>query len=454
MDNAQIKNQIDARYYEYINGIILFRVRFVICAIGIPLTLIFNLIDRIAYPASGMTFLKIRCIVVVLILLFTSFTYFKRVQSNIIWLADVMGSVMIIGVGVMVFLTDGSNSRYYEGANLVLLGFSGIVNPFYIWHTIGAFLVWIGCFEFAMLANHTHFNSLNFLFANYFMISTALIVAIMVKFYKDQHYKAFVQQEQLKLNMEIMKRDKEEIEKAEKALQEQAEDLARSNKDLEQFAYIASHDLQEPLRMVASFCQKLEKRYKDQLDQDANEYIHFAVDGAKRMQLLVDALLSYAKVGKKDVEIQEVDLNKTLQTILHDLDAVIKDKNATIKVGKLPVIMANGIQMSQLFQNFLTNALKFKGERDPVVEVSARKEKDGWEFVVSDNGIGIDEKHFPKMFAIFHRLHERGNYPGTGIGLALCKKIIENFDGKVWVTSKVGEGTSFYFILNVKEAGV
>jgi light-regulated signal transduction histidine kinase (bacteriophytochrome) len=331
-----------------------------------------------------------------------------------------------------VLISDGSNSRYYEGANLVILGINGIINPFYFSHIIWTILLWIGFFEFAMLANHAHFDSLNFLYANFFMFSTAVLVAVLTKFYKDQHYKVFVQQE-------LMKEAKEE--------------LARSNKDLEQFAYIASHDLQEPLRMVASFCQKLEKRYKDKLDADANEYIFFAVDGAKRMQLLVDALLSYAKVGKKDVEIQEVDLNKVLKTILHDLDAVIKTNDATIKVGQLPVIMANQIQMSQLFQNFLTNALKFKGERKPVVEVSAQKSKDGYEFTVSDNGIGIDEKHFPKMFAIFHRLHERGSYPGTGIGLALCKKIIENFNGKVWVTSKVGEGTAFHFILNVKGAG-
>jgi light-regulated signal transduction histidine kinase (bacteriophytochrome) len=170
------------------------------------------------------------------------------------------------------------------------------------------------------------------------------------------------------------------------------------------------------------------------------------------MQLLVDALLSYAQVGKKDVKIHEVDLNKVLQMILHDLDAVIKEDGATIKVGQLPVIMANHIQMAQLFQNFLTNALKFKSERKPVVEISARKENDCWEFMVSDNGIGIDEKYFPRIFAIFYRLHDRSKYLGTGIGLALCKKIVENYNGKIWVTSKVGEGTSFHFSLNVKEA--
>ena len=238
---------------------------------------------------------------------------------------------------------------------------------------------------------------------------------------------------------------------AEEQLKESAEELSRSNRELEQFAYVASHDLQEPLRMVASFCQKLEKKYNDQLDDSAKEYIHFAVDGAKRMQGLVDALLTYARVGKKKADIAAVDLNKVLQTILHDLDAAIKEKSATIKVGPLPVIMADEIQMHQLFQNFLTNALKFKGDRLPVVEVSARKKNDGWEFAVSDNGIGIEEQHFQKLFVIFQRLHTRTDYPGTGIGLALCKKIIENFGGKIGVTSKVGQGTTFNFTLNVKE---
>jgi len=188
------------------------------------------------------------------------------------------------------------------------------------------------------------------------------------------------------------------------------------------------------------------------IDDNAREYIYYAVDGANRMQELIRDLLSYARLeNKRDMKIKEVDLNHVLQTILHDLELVIKEKKAIIKVGQLPVIMANEVQMSQLFQNFLTNALKFKGERDPVVEVSAQKAGNEWQFTISDNGIGIDEQHFAQIFVIFQRLHGRTEYPGTGIGLAMCKKIVENFGGRVWVKSKVGQGTSFYFTLNAKE---
>ena len=243
-----------------------------------------------------------------------------------------------------------------------------------------------------------------------------------------------------------------ERKNAQALLELQRFELARSNKELEQFAYVASHDLQEPLRMVASFCQLLEKKYNDQIDTKGKEYIHFAVDGAKRMQALVDALLSYAKVGKKDVEINPVDLNQIIRTIKHDLDAKIKENSATISAEHLPVIMANDIQMHQLFQNLITNALKFKSDRPPVIEIKAQKIKKGWEFSVSDNGIGIEEQFFLKMFVIFQRLHERGKYPGTGIGLALCKKIVENFGGKISVASTVGVGTTFHFTLNVAEA--
>jgi signal transduction histidine kinase len=428
----QVKKEIDFRYYVYVDEEIAKRLRLIVL-IGIVLHLAcYFIIDRFAYPASASIFLKIRCINVVQLLIVTGLSYLKYLKSHIAWLVDIMSLIFIAGIGTMVLISNGSGSRYYEGANLVFIGVYGIVNPFYIGHIICNILLGIGYFEFAMLANHTPFNSLNFLFANYFMFSTAILVAIVAKYYKDQHYKVFVQQEQMKMAKE---------------------ELARSNKELEQFAYVASHDLQEPLRMVASFCQKLENRYKDKLDESANEYIHFAVDGAKRMQILVDGLLSYARVGKKDVPIERVDLNKIMQTLIHDLDTVIKGNGAIIKAGELPVIMANQIQMSQLFQNFLTNALKFKGERQPVVEISARKEKEGWEFKVSDNGIGIEEKHFSKLFVIFNRLHERGSYPGTGIGLALCKKIVENYNGNIRVESVFGQGTAFHFTLNVKEAG-
>jgi hypothetical protein len=186
----QIRNEIDSRYREYINGLLLFRFR-VIFFLGIFLHLVFYYIDKLAYPASALTFLKIRCIDDFLLVILLGVSFIKKIKPYIVWLSDVAGTVIIVGMGMMVLLTDGSNSRYYEGANLVFLGFSGIANPFYIAHTIGTFLLWIGFFNLAMLTNHTQFNFLNFLFANYFMFSTALIVALMSKFYIDQHYNAF-----------------------------------------------------------------------------------------------------------------------------------------------------------------------------------------------------------------------------------------------------------------------
>jgi signal transduction histidine kinase len=430
------KKEIDRKYRDLVERLILVRFQ-VTFSIGFFLYLGFNVFDRILYPAHGPYFLKIRIISSCVTLIIFSLSFFKTFKAYAPWFIEISYSILIISVVYMVYLTDGSSSTYYQGINLCYFAI-GFVNAFYFARNLLNILFLIILYNLAMFASHSPFNSLNFYFANYFMMTTAIIVGLTSKFYSDQHYMTFVQQEQLRINVEDLKQAQDE--------------LARSNRELEQFAYIASHDLQEPLRMVASFCQKLENRYKDKLDESANEYIHFAVDGAKRMQLLVDALLSYARAGKKDVPVQEVDLNKVLQTILHDLDAVIKDNGAVIQVGQLPVIMANQIQMSQLFQNFLTNALKFKGERKPVVEVSARKEQGEWEFTVSDNGIGIAEKHFAKIFVIFNRIHQRGNYPGTGIGLALCKKIIENYNGKIQVTSQLGEGTAFYFTLNVKEA--
>lgn len=241
--------------------------------------------------------------------------------------------------------------------------------------------------------------------------------------------------------------DVTEMKKAEKKLKETLNDLERSNRELEQFAYVASHDLQEPLRTVASFCQLLEKRYKDTLDDQAKGYINYAVDGAKRMQVMIDDLLNYARTGKKDAQKSALDLNKMLERILFDLDPMIRTAKASVRVASLPIVVANPTQMTQLFQNLLTNALKFTGDKDPVIEVSARRQMNSWEFMVRDNGIGIKEEYYDQIFVIFQRLHSRQSYSGTGIGLALCKKIVENYGGRIWVESKPQEGTSFYFTL-------
>jgi PAS domain S-box-containing protein len=243
--------------------------------------------------------------------------------------------------------------------------------------------------------------------------------------------------------------DVTKMKQAEKKLKETLIELERSNKDLEQFAYVASHDLQEPLRVIASFCQLLEQKYKDQLDDKAQEYIAYAVDGSKRMQTMVDDLLSYAKVGRKS-EKTSVNLNKVLQTILMDLAISIEKSHAKIIIPELPSVWANQTQMAQLFQNLLNNALKFRGAKDPVVEISVNKKGEYWEFVVSDNGIGIAEQYFDKIFIIFKQLNSKRVYSGNGIGLALCKKIVESHGGQIWLTSEVDKGASFYFTLPVK----
>jgi PAS domain S-box-containing protein len=243
--------------------------------------------------------------------------------------------------------------------------------------------------------------------------------------------------------------DVTEIKLAEKKLKETMVDLERSNKELEQFAYVASHDLQEPLRTVASFCQLLEKRYQNQLDDKGKEYINYAVDGSKRMQVMIDELLSYARVGKKNVEREQVDLNKVIDKILLDLKVMVKESKAKIIVAPLPVVIANQMQMTQLFQNLIVNALKFKSQHNAVVEINAEQKEQGWEFVVKDNGIGIKEEYFEQIFVIFQRLHSKAAYAGTGIGLALCKKIVENYGGQIWVTSKGEQGTAFYFTIPI-----
>lgn len=235
--------------------------------------------------------------------------------------------------------------------------------------------------------------------------------------------------------------------KQQAVLQQTLEKLERSNEELEQFAYVASHDLQEPLRMVSSYVGILEKRYKEQLDEKARKYISFAVEGAKRMSSLIMDLLTYSRVTSKAKEFQEVDLNSTYNDVLRDLQILTKERGAKITSTKLPVLNADPTQMHQLLQNLIGNAVKFHGERPPEVSLSAKKVEDGWLFSVKDNGIGIDTQYFDRIFQVFQRLHERDQYGGTGIGLAVCKKIVERHGGRIWVESREGKGTTFYFTI-------
>jgi len=234
-------------------------------------------------------------------------------------------------------------------------------------------------------------------------------------------------------------------------LAERAKDLARSNGELQQFAYVASHDLQEPLRMVASFTQLLAKRYADKLDDDAREFINYAVDGAKRMQTLISDLLSYSRVGTQGKTFELVNCDAVLDRVLKGLKLAIEDNGAVIAREPLPAVLGDSIQLSQLFQNLLTNAIKFHGEKPPLVQISAEKNGSTCKVSVCDNGIGISPDHADRIFVIFQRLHTKTEYPGTGIGLAICKKIVERHRGRLWVEPSQGGGSTFCFTIPVAQ---
>lgn len=249
-------------------------------------------------------------------------------------------------------------------------------------------------------------------------------------------------------------RDITERKKAEELLKLKLEELARSNAELEQFAYISSHDLQEPLRMIASYLQLLQRKYQGNLDEKADKYIYFAVDGASRMQNLITDLLEFSRVTTKARELEPTDCKSVLDQVLLDLEVSIKENDASISYGSLPVVMADSVQFTQLFQNLISNAIKFRSEKSPKIEISANKETDKWLFSVKDNGIGIDPKYSERIFEVFKRLHKREEYPGTGIGLSICKKIVERHGGQIWVESEPDKGSTFYFTLPVTSINV
>ncbi len=237
----------------------------------------------------------------------------------------------------------------------------------------------------------------------------------------------------------------DERRRAEQRLAKYTEDLARSNQELEQFAYVTSHDLQEPLRMVASFTQLLARRYRGRLDQDADEFIGFAVEGATRMQNLLNDLLAYSRVGTRGKPFVPVDCNMVFKQARDNLAKTVEESGALIFLDPLPVVRGDEVQLIQLFQNLLANAIKFRGSEMPQVQVSARKKGHEWIFSIKDNGIGIDPEHHERIFVIFQRLHARSEFPGTGIGLAICKKIVNRHGGRIWVESQPGKGSTFYF---------
>ncbi len=242
-------------------------------------------------------------------------------------------------------------------------------------------------------------------------------------------------------------RDITERKKLENNLQQRAEALERSNQELEQFAYIASHDLQEPLRIIGSFAQLLHSRYQSQLGEEADEFIHYIVDGAKRMQDLINDLLLFSRISTRAQEFTTIDTDAAIKLALDNLRFAIQDKNATVTVEQAPDVVGDSSQLTQVFQNLIANAIKFCAENTPVVHISAQDKGDTVTFVISDNGIGIDPQFGERIFKIFQRLHGRGDYSGTGIGLAVCKKIIERHGGRIWIEPNQPTGTQFHFTL-------
>jgi chemotaxis family two-component system sensor kinase Cph1 len=232
-------------------------------------------------------------------------------------------------------------------------------------------------------------------------------------------------------------------------LAELAHDLQLSNSELKKFAYVASHDLQEPLNQVANYVQLIEWRYKEELDEDAKEFIQFAVDGVSLMQTLIDDVLAYSKVDMQAVEFELTEVEISLEKALANLRRRIADSGAVVTYDSLPTVMADSTQLMQLFQNLIANAIKFRGEQIPEIQIGAKRLEDEWLFSVKDNGIGLEPRFADRIFVIFQRLHARDEYPGTGMGLAICKKIIECHRGRIWVESELGQGATFYFTIPV-----
>jgi chemotaxis family two-component system sensor kinase Cph1 len=248
------------------------------------------------------------------------------------------------------------------------------------------------------------------------------------------------------LNIEI-----DDHETAEMKLEKLIDNLEISNKELERFAYVSSHDLREPLRMITSFLQLLQKRYAPDLDEDANDFINFAVEGAKRLDMMINDILEYSKVGNTEKELKYLHTEKIIKQVLHSLKTLIEDNNAIVTYDPLPLIYANEHQMVQLFQNLIGNGIKYHGKNYPKIYISVEKKAEEYIFSVKDNGIGIDQQHLERIFTIFQRLHTREEYAGTGIGLAISQRIIQQHGGKIWAESELGKGTTFYFTIPIKQ---
>jgi light-regulated signal transduction histidine kinase (bacteriophytochrome) len=264
---------------------------------------------------------------------------------------------------------------------------------------------------------------------------------------KSLEHQRELEETKQRLEAQYMRVALERERRSAQSLKQLTQELERSNRELEQFAYAASHDLKEPLRTVSSYLHLIERRYKAKLDDDGRDFIAFATDGARRMAQLVDDLLIFSRAGRDGMEQEEVDCNELVDRVITGLHAAIEETGAEIVKASLPTVSANRSQLSQLLQNLVSNAIKYRGKIRPRVEIDAETIDGEWRFTVRDNGIGFEMKYAERIFVIFQRLHGRDEYGGTGVGLAICKKIIERHGGRIWAESVLGEGSSFHFTL-------
>lgn len=390
----------------------------------------------------------------------------SRVLSLFINISEIVGYTSII------YFLGGIEATYLIPIYSLLIMYVGVVAPRKLPFIVAgicsiAFALVVVLEYLGFLPGRYHAMGLYFPWKNQFdilfVIAALLFMGAFIASYtgtllKESREKLIRQNAELIQAKEAAEKARDELEQrvkertselviANEQLHQKTGDLVRSNKELEQFAYVASHDLREPLRMVTCYVQLLSERYKDRLDQDANVFINFATDGASRMYQLINDLLDYSRVGTRGNPFELVDCEQVFDKSINNLKMVVEESGAEVTHDPLPKTVADFSQLEQLFQNLIGNGIKFHREESPRVHVSAMSNANHWVFSVRDNGIGVDPAYKDRIFVIFQRLHASDKYPGTGIGLAICKKIVERHGGSIWVESEPGKGATFFFTL-------